>query len=221
MRSPRTEHSIGRLAGATAILATAALAGCASLNTVRADVASYGTWPGDAVPGTYTFDRLPSQDKDPKRAERLELAAAHALEGAGFKAAPEGAKGTYSVQIGARVDRTEPDPWDDPFWMPGLYHRPFGPWMSPYGPYWRPWGYPYGYGPYGPYPDQYQREVALLIRDAASGKPLYEARATSTGNTEGSDRLITAMFDAALKEFPKTDDHAHSVSVEMPLAPQP
>jgi len=217
MTTPR--HSLRRFLAAAAIAAGAlALAGCAGMNRVSSEVSSYGEWPGDLVPGTYTFDRLPSQAKDLKRQERLEAAAAPALEGAGFKPAPEGSKGAFSVQLGARVDRTEPDPWEDPFWMPGLYHRPFAPWYAPYGPYWRPWG-PYP-GPYA-WPDQYQREVALLIRDTASGKPLYETRAISTGSTEGSDRLLAAMFSAALKEFPHTNDRAHDVTVELPLAPQP
>ncbi len=212
-------HVTRLLLACAAVAGAAALSGCAAMNRVSSEVASYGTWPGDLVPGTYSFDRLPSQEKIPQRAERLETAAAHALEGAGFKPAPEGTKGSYSVQLGARIERTEPDPWEDPFWMPGLYHRPFAPWYSPYGPYWRPWG-PYPY-PYGAYPDQYQREVALLIREAASGKPLYETRATSTGSTEGSDRLLAAMFEAALKDFPHTNDRAHTVVVELPLAPQP
>ena len=214
-------HATRLLLACAAVAGAAALSGCAAMNRVSSEVASYGTWPGDMVPGTYTFDRLPSQEKDLKRQERLETAAAHALEGAGFKPAPEGAKGAVSVQLGARIDRTEPDPWEDPFWMPGLYRRPFGyaPWAAPYGPYWRPWG-PYPY-PYGYYPEQYQREVALLIRDSASGKPLYETRATSTGSTEGSDRLLAAMFDAALKDFPQANDRAHNVVVELPLAPQP
>ena len=211
-------HSTHRILTLAVIAGAAALAGCASLNKVSSEVASYGTWPGDMVPGTYSFDRLPSQEKDAKRQERLENAAAHALEGAGFKPAGEGAKGAVSVQLGARIDRTEPDPWEDPFWMPGLYRRPyaFAPWAVPYGPYWRPWGpYPYAF------PEQYQREVALLIRDTTSGKPLYETRATSTGTTEGSDRLLAAMFDAALKDFPQTNDRAHNVVVDLPLAPQP
>lgn len=215
-------HHATRIFLAFAALAgAAALTGCASLNQVRSEVASYGTWPGDRVADTYTFDRLPSQDKNPDRTARLETAAAHALETAGFKPAPQGSKGVYSVQLGARIERTEPDPWQDPFWMPGLYHGPFAPWYSPYGPYWRPWG-PWGAYPGGyPYSDQYQREVALLIRDAATGKPLYETRATSTGNTEGSDRLLTAMFEAAMKDFPHANDRAHTVVVELPLAPQP
>lgn len=211
-------HSTHRILTLAVIAGAAALAGCASLNKVSSEVSSYGTWPGDMVPGTYSFDRLPSQEKDAKRQERLETAAAHALEGAGFKPAAEGAKGAVSVQLGARIDRTEPDPWEDPFWMPGLYRRPyaFAPWAVPYGPYWRPWGpYPYAF------PEQYQREVALLIRDTTSGKPLYETRAISTGTTEGSDRLLAAMFDAALKDFPQTNDHAHNVVVDLPLAPQP
>lgn len=211
-------HATRLLLALAAVAGAAALSGCAAMNRVSSEVASYGTWPGDKVPGTYTFDRLPSQDKNLQRTERLETAAAHALETAGFKPAPEGSKGVYSIQLGARIERTEPDPWQDPFWMPGLYHGPFAPWYSPYGPYWRPWGpYPGAY----PMNDQYQREVALLIRDAATGKPLYETRATSSGSTEGSDRLLAAMFDAALKDFPQTNDRAHTVVVDMQLAPQP
>jgi hypothetical protein len=214
-----------RRAGATGAVALAALlAGCASLNSVRSTVATYGTWPADTRPGTYAFERLPSQDANPKRQLSLENAAAQALATAGFQPAAEGAKSDVTVQIGARIERFEASPWDDPLWFPGRRHfggwgpGP-GPWFAPYGPY-------YGGGPYGPYwrpwgpgSDQYLREVALLIRDSASGKPLYEARANNDGITEGGDRLLSAMFIAALSDFPRAEAKAHDVVVPMTAVP--
>jgi len=215
-----------RLAALAALAGAAALGGCANLNTVSSEVATYGTWPGDRVPGTYAFERLPSQEKNIQRQEHLEASASRALETAGFTRADDAAKAEYTVQVGARIERTEPDPWDDPFWASGFYHHPYGPWRGPYGPHWRRWGpgpwwgpYPYPY-PYD-YPDQFLREIALLIRDSATGKPMYEARAVSVGASEGGDPLIAAMFDAALKEFPQANDQVHTVTAEMSSAPQP
>ena len=37
---------------------------------------------------------------------------------------------------------------------------------------------------------RYDREVAVLIRDRASGKPLYEARASSDGITRSDSTLL-------------------------------
>lgn len=211
-------NSIRSIRLAASFAAAGALfAGCAAFNTVGSDVASYGTWPQGRSAGTYSFDRLPSQQKNPQRQEALERAAAPALQSAGFQPAPEGAKGDVTVQLGARIDRYEPDPWADPFWMPGLYY-PFAPgWWAPYGPAPFAFGPPYGpfWHPWPPAPDYFDREVAVLIRDASDGKPLYEARATNSGNTSGGERVIGAMFSAALKDFPQTDDHLHTVSIQM------
>lgn len=207
---------ISRIAGLCAGLF---LAGCAAFNTVGSDVASYGDWPAGRTAGTYSFDRLPSQQKNPQRQEALERAAAPALAAAGFKPAPEGSKGDVTVQVGARIDRYDPDPWADPFWMPGLYRSPFGGWQ-PYGP--SPFGYPGWHGafwhPWPATPEYYDREAAVLIRNGADGKPLYEARATNSGSTSGGERVLSAMFSAALKDFPQTNDRTHTVSIEMPPA---
>ena len=46
---------------AAALPVAAALAGCASFNEITADVASFGEWPAGRAPGTFGFDRLPSQ----------------------------------------------------------------------------------------------------------------------------------------------------------------
>jgi hypothetical protein len=215
-----------RFLTAATIAGSALLSGCAAMNTVGSDVASFGSWPAERPPGTYTFDRLPSQQKNPQRQDELEAAAAYALGTAGFSPAPEGSKGDVTVQVGARVTRYDISPWADPFWGPGFYGyypgwwRPYGPWpyYGVYGP--RPWccgwggwgGYWYP-GPY--YYDYYDREVAILIRNGTDGVPLYESRATSSGSTSGGGRVIAAMFEAAMKDFPHSNDQMHNISIQM------
>jgi hypothetical protein len=209
-----------RLLAAAAVAGIAVLAGCASLRTVDTSVATFGAWPADAAPGTYAFDRLPSQERNPQRQQSLENAAAQALAGAGFRPAADGAKPAVMVQIGVRTERFEQAPWDDPFWWGGPRRFGNAGW-APYGPF-GPWG-PYGYhrGIWAPFPpaDVYLNEVAMLIRDANTGKALYETRVSSDGYSSGGDRLIAAMFDASLKDFPRTNDKPHDVRVELPMVP--
>jgi len=193
------------------------LAACASTSTLQAQIASYGQWPADRAPGTYAFDRLPSQQAQPEPQQRLEDAAHRALTAVGFTAVPPGAAPDVLVQLGARVTRYDRSPWDDPWWWRGgyAYGYPDGRW------YGRPWigGYPYWYGPYGygyGYYDYYERQVALMLRDGASGAPLYEARASSSGNASGgSHELLSAMFRAALADFPKSGSVPHSVDITL------
>ncbi|HET7526216.1 MAG TPA: DUF4136 domain-containing protein [Burkholderiaceae bacterium] len=190
------------------------LAACASPSTLQAEIASYGQWPTARAPGTYAFDRLPSQQAQVEAQQRLEDAAHQALLAAGFTAAPPGAAPDVLVQLGARVTRYEVPPWNDPWWWRGGYwgagfgRFPGRPFMGPY-PYW--YG-SYGYGTYA----YYDRQVALMLRDGANGSPLYEARASSDAYSS-STATLTAMFRAALADFPKTGSVPHSVSV--PLTP--
>jgi len=183
---------------AAALATAAALGACAALNTVTADVATYGDWPTGRQPGRYAFERLPSQQAHAARQAELEAAAARALEAAGFTAAPDAAQADVIVQIGARISRTEISPWDDPLW----WRWGAGYWRSPF---WRP-SYRAGYyanlstGWY----TRYERNVALLLRDRASGAPLYEAHAQTDGNSGGDNALLAAMFEAAMKDFPAT-----------------
>ncbi|HEX6016777.1 MAG TPA: DUF4136 domain-containing protein [Burkholderiaceae bacterium] len=197
------------------VVAAALMAGCASVTALQAQIASYGQWPAGRAPGTYAFDRLPSQQDQPEQ-QMLEDAAHAALAAKGFTAAAPGAKPDVLVQVGARVTRYDAGPWGDPWWyggwyghgFPGWYHRPwFGPYGYPY-PYWG------GYGYYGGW--YYDRQVALMLRDAASGTPLYEARARSDAYSNSAETLA-AMFRAALADFPKSGNVPHSVTV--PLAP--
>ena len=193
-------------------LAAAALVlgGCAALNSLSSEVSTYGPWPADRQPGTYTFERLPSQQTHPEHQQQLEDAARGALEAAGFRAA-DPASAQYLMQVGARVTSNDPWIYNEPlFWRYGFHHG-YGRWG---GPGWG-WGGPWGFGGY-PVSPTFEREVALLIRDRRTGRLLYEARASNTGPSPSIDALLPAMFAAAMKDFPAGGPNPRDVTV--PLA---
>jgi hypothetical protein len=191
---------------AAALAAVQALSGCAAIYTLNSDVSSYGQWPVQLKPGAYVFERLPSQQAQPEQQQLLEDAARPALEAAGFRAAANDADAEFAVQLGARVDASERSPFDDPFWWHGglryggFGHRAF---------------FGVGWGPFGSTPN-YQREVGLLIRDRKTGQPLYEARASNDGPSAGINSLLSAMFEAALKDFPNSGPNPRRVSTQIP-----
>ncbi len=187
------------------LVAAAALSGCAAMNNLTSDVSSYSAWPADRKPGTYAFERLPSQQLRADRSQAIEDSARRALEGAGFVPVAEGEPSEYVVQLGARVSATEAY-YDDPFWWRGgLYaHRFARPWPS------------YGFGLSLP-TVTYEREVALLIRDRKSGQPLYETRASNDGGSAAMKSLLPAMFEAAMKDFPAGSPTPRRVTT--PLTP--
>jgi len=209
-RSAKVNASTPRRWAGTAALAvlaaTLTLGGCAGLTTLSSEVASYGEWPAGQAAGTFAFERLPSQRAREQEQDTLEAAARPALEAAGFKPVPPGAEPQVLVQVGARVARADRSPWDDPLWWRGSYGTWIhGPWP---GPSWR-----LGLRMDSP---RYDREVAVLLRDRTSGKPIYEARASSDGYSSGSAQVLAAMFAAALKDFPAVGLNPRTVVV--PLA---
>jgi hypothetical protein len=205
-----------------ALVAAAALAGCASLDNIDVDVASFSRWPAGRAPGTYAFERLPSQQANPQNAQLLEDSARPALESAGLQPTSQGSVPDVTVQLGARITQYESSPFDDPFWYGGYpyWHHPFGygrygrPYWGPgWGPYWGP-GWGYGYWGWGSFP-VFQREVAVLIRDKRSGEPLFEARGESEGTSSAVATVLPAMFIAAMKDFPAgSPTNPHRVTVE-------
>lgn len=192
---------------ASLLAGAALLGGCASVNTVASSVASYGDWPADRKPGTYAFERLPSQQARAAETEALENTAKGALEKAGFTPAADGTQPDVLIQVGARDQRYFVSPWDDPLWWRGGfgYYR-YGPWVSPR------WsvGMRYDYYP------RWERQVGLLIRDRATGKPLFETRAVSDGNYRSDTAMLSAMFEAALMDFPRLGMNPRRVVVELP-----
>ncbi len=183
------------------------LTGCAALRSVPSEVSTFGDWPAGRKPGSFAFDRLPSQQARAAEADALEAAALGALLKAGFVAAAPGTQPELLIQVAAHSGRAELGPWNDPIWWRGSFgfYRP-GPWFGPY------WGLTTRYDTL-----RYEREVALLIRDRASGKPLFEARASNEGNsTQIGSATLGAMFTAALMDFPRLGTNPRRVVVELP-----
>ncbi len=188
---------------AVALAAVATLSACSGPYTIRSEVTSFGSWPEGRQPGTYAFERLPSQQQDSRQVE-LEEAARAALEKAGFKPAADAKSADVLVSLGIRVAAQDRAPWDDPLWW--RWHTNVNYWR--YGPYWRP------LPRYQMMDRRYDRDVALLLRDRASSEPLYEARASNDGLTQGDPDMISAMFEAALSDFPKARPEPHAVAVQ-------
>jgi len=202
------------------------LGGCASFNQLDNRVSTYGPWPASAQPGTFVFERLPSQKAHPTdRQDELENAARGALEALGFRVASDPAGAEYLVQVGAKV--TTDDPWiyNAPLFYNGGFGYGYGPY--PFGYYGRGFGYGgylpgYGFGPafgfgYGGFygPPNFEREVALLIRERKTGQLLYEARANNNGPSASIGYLLPAMFQAAMKNFPATEPKPHQVTTSI------
>jgi hypothetical protein len=185
------------------------LGGCATVNTVSSNVSSFGEWPTERKPGSYAFERLPSQQARVEESEALEASARTALEKAGFQPVAPGQQPDVLVQVGARDDRYVVSPWDDPLWWRGGFgYWRYGPWVSPR------WGASMRYGYYD-FP-RIERQVAVLIRDRASGKPLFETRASSEGTMRSDAALLSAMFEAAMMDFPRLGMNPRRVVVEKP-----
>lgn len=199
---------IPRLMRAAAlVVAAAALGGCAAFNQLNNDVSTFSQWPAGRPPGSYAFERLPSQQAQAQAQQRLEDAARPAIETAGFTPAADPQQADFVVQVGARVSAYA-SPWDDPFyWRGSIFWGRRGMW----GP-----GFGLGMGYTGP---DYEREVAVLIRDRRSGQPLYEARASNDGASPSIDSLLPAMFEAALKDFPHTGINPRKVTTEITKKP--
>jgi hypothetical protein len=186
--------------------ASIVLSGCAGMATLRSEVASFGDWPAGQAAGTYAFERLPSQQARAQEQEVLEAAARPALEAAGFKPATAGADPQVLVQLGARITRVDRSPWDDPLW-----------WGGSFGTWWHgPWSGPSLQLGLRMDPPRVDREVAVLLRDRASGKPVYEARASNDGYSIGNAQLLAAMFAAALKDCPAVGLSPRVVVVPLP-----
>ena len=196
-----------RLLAALALSSTAWLAACGTLSQLGADVSTYGEWPAGRAPGSYAFERLPSQQANAEATAALEAAAMPALAAAGFTPVATSAEPAVLVQVGARVNRSERSPWDDPLWWGGGFGGwRHGPWRGPN------WGASLRIES-----QRYEREVALLVRDRASGKPLFEARASSEGFDSRATPVLKPLFAAALLDFPRTGINPRRVRV--PLSP--
>lgn len=196
-------------------LAVLLLGGCASVRQVDVEVGSLSTLKSVPV-AAYRFERLPSQQTPEQMQGQLALEAmaekALALVGMRRNEAQAG----YSVLIGARVQRENSDPWNDPWYGPGRFSASFGfgrrgPPGIRAGGFWGP-GFPRYDSSY------FRREVSLLMRDLPSGQVVFESHAMHESVSVDSNAILPLMFEAAVSGFPNPPMERRVVRI---IAPQP
>lgn len=191
-----------------ALFATAVLllSGCATVTTVESAVQSFSTAPAPVQAGTYRFERLPSQEQDARQAALLESMAQAALQKAGFTP-DDSAAARYGVQIGAETSQAVLG-YPDPFF--GRFSWSFGRprmWIRR-SFYTSPW----------PDPEVYVTRVRLEIRDLGTGKVVYESTATNEESWFDAKRVLPAMFEAVMADFPSPPKGVRKVIVKVPIA---
>lgn len=210
----RTTIAIPRaLLGATLGLSLL-LGGCASVYRVDNQVQSFAGWSptgpaatAPAAPQSYRFDRLPSQSEGDAKAsqDRLEALTRAALARVGWNLAETAATAPWTVQVAGGTLKLPRAPWEEPW--DGL-----GGGIGLYG----------GHGFWGtsmflrmdlPY---YERQVSLVVREAATGRVVYETRARHDGRWASSPELWGAMLDAALRDFPLPPAGPRQVDIDLP-----
>ncbi len=199
-----------------------ALTGCAAPTSFTPQVMAHSRWDAQRQVGSFSFERLPSQDADPIAQGQLEAAALPALLQQGFSLSETPNGGAYAVQLTARV-RIERDTFQrhDPFW-PSPWGGPWGPPGVGFGAYWGP-------GPYGPAwrpgsmwmmvpppaPTIARMQVDVLIRDRQAGAVVYEAHARHDRLGAADNRLWPHLFKAALSRFPAALSEPIEVNVSL------
>jgi hypothetical protein len=208
-KTPRRRLTSGLAASLVAASTVLALSGCAALRSVSSEVSSYGTWPTGRVPGTYVFERLPSQQVDGPLQAQIEAAAAPALDKAGFKPAASPDTADVLVQVAAQ-SRLVASPWRDrwdPFWPYGRVG--LGGWYGRGGRM----GVGLGVSLEPPMTDM---QVDVLIRDKRGNQVLYETHALRRQNVGWDERMMGPMFEAALKDFPLPAISPRVVTIPVP-----
>lgn len=170
-----------------ALLGAVLLAGCATSYKVESNVQAFTSASAVSQPLSYRFERMPSQQVDPRQVQ-LEALADPALVKAGLKR--DDAAAHYTVQVAARTGRTL-SPWSDPWdwgWGAGIGGRRWGMGLHrSFGRYESLW---------------YAREVSIVVREAGSSKVVFESHATNDGPWSDNPSVLSAMFEAALQGFP-------------------
>lgn len=187
-----------KLLGSLAIAAS--VAGCATTFVVDSNVQAFSSLSALPANPTYRFERLPSQQA-PGQAE-FEALADSALHRAGLRR--DDANARFTVQLTGRTLRVA-SPWGDP-------------WDSV-------WGAGFGWGRRGhlglmgrmesPW---YHREAAVVVREAGTGKVMFESRAVHDGPWMDNTSVYPAMFEAALQGFPQPPSGPRRIEVPVGAA---
>lgn len=172
------------------LVVTLALAGCATPDSITAQVSTHGQWPAGSTLKHYAFERLPSQAAQADWQKRVEAAAAPALAKKGFVFSPIANLADVWVQVVAQ-SRTTPAYRDDPY--PRFDTSVFGGVFGGHG----------GVGLGLRFDPEYTlMQVDVLLRERRTGQVLYETRATYERVGGMDEQLLPALFEAALQDFP-------------------
>ncbi len=192
---------------AAIIFAAISLTGCGAMRLVDTEVRSFATPTAVSVGATYRFERLPSQQADAARQDKLEVVAQQALDKVGLKrddsAASHSVQVSYSMKVDAHAPWEQPEPaWG---WGIGLGGRGGSVMLGA--------GLPFGGLATLPY---YRRQISLIIRSLASNQVVYESHATHDGRWADTEAVLPAMFDAVLKDFPNPPAGVRRINIEIP-----
>lgn len=187
---------------------TLLLTGCSSVRLVDAQVQAIATSTAIDKGARYRFERLPSQADQPRSAQ-VEAIAQVALAQVGLVRNDSAAR--YSVLLGSRVQSYMADNWGNPLGTPG---GSYGQIIIGTGNTGSMVGFGLGMG--FPSPTWYRYEVSLLLRDLGSNQVVYETRAFHDGTWSDSDRILPALFEAALKDFPTPPAGVRRINIEIP-----
>ena len=185
------------------------LTGCSTVRLVDSDVSTFATPAVQSitVPATYRFERLPSEQAEGQARNELEALAQPEFSKVGLQRddrAPQ-----FSVQLNVRVIRDPMAPWDDPRYTTG-YVTPY-PTVGRFGTVLRSPSLNMMYDmPY------FRRDVHVVVRRITDNQVVFESRANHDGPWPDDERVLPAMFQAALQGFPNSPQGLRRVVVEIP-----
>lgn len=190
---------LSRKPTATLLLAlTALVAGCSGsgVRTAEVDVTAFATWGAAGLPlagSTYRFERLPSQLAANGQSQQVEAVVRDVLSRKGLQLAPGATPPRYSVQVSTSVQQ-----------VAGLGGYPYGPTIGISGGSGGISGAGIGFGfPIGGSSGaEFRTELQVLVRNLQTSSVVYEARAYSQDALPGDFRMLAAMADSGLKDFP-------------------
>jgi hypothetical protein len=208
-----------------ALVCALLLSACAGMRVVDNDVVSFAQWPNAAAPAPgpssrYRFERLPSQQSGLPQSgisgmeltqDQIETIARTALDKFGWQNMPAAA--SFNVQVSATTRYAQRNPYNSPA------YGGFGGFGNS--------GISIGGGTAGSFigfsfplgrsePSLYLREVSIVVRDAASNAVAFESRATHSGIWNDPQKVLPAMFEAALQGFPTPPAGARRINIEIP-----
>lgn len=203
-----------RIAIVFILIGTLGLTGCGSLRLVDTEVRSFATPPTVLAGATYRFERLPSQQADASRQDKIEAMAQQALAQAGLQRDDRTASHSVQVTYGMKIDSHAP--WEQP--EPRGFNLGWNlaggvGWGGRHGGVMLGGGAPFGFLATSPY---YWRQVSVVMRNLATQQVVFESRATHDGRWSDTEAVLPAMFEAALTGFPNPPAGVRRVNVEIP-----